>query len=75
MKPLIPLGVVGGGEHAAALADHGVPLPQVRLTRWAAGGDSRDRAAEAALAEGLGVPFSATGTPSSETPRCAGSWC
>ncbi|HLN14141.1 MAG TPA: Gfo/Idh/MocA family oxidoreductase [bacterium] len=59
MKPLIPLGVVGGGAHAAVLADHGVPLPQARIARWAAGGDSRDRAAASALAEGLGVPFSA----------------
>ena len=58
MTPLIPVGVVGGGEHAAALVDHGAPLPEVRIARWAAGDDPADRAASSALAERAGVPLS-----------------
>jgi predicted dehydrogenase len=58
MKPPIPLGVIGGGDQAAVLADHRAPLPQVRIARWAGGG-TQDRAAASALAERLGVPFAA----------------
>ena len=58
MKPPIPLGVIGGGDQAAVLADHRAPLPQVRIARWAGGG-TQDRAAASAMAERLGVPFAA----------------
>ena len=59
MSRPVPIGIVGAGRHAQALAGHEAPLPGARVSRWAASpcGHDRDRAAD--LAERIGAAFSA----------------
>jgi predicted dehydrogenase len=53
----IALGIIGSGRHAADLAGHEAPLPDVAVTRWAAGPGDRNPGAAEALAGRIGAPF------------------
>ncbi len=57
MKPTIDAGVIGGGGHARALAEHLAPLPGLRLARWGPSPGGADQPAAAALARRAGVGF------------------
>ncbi len=59
MSRLVPIGVVGAGRHAQALAGHEAPLPGARVSRWAASPCGRDRDRATALAQRIGAEFSA----------------
>lgn len=59
MSRPVPIGIVGAGRHAQALAGHEAPLPGARVSRWAASPCGHDRDRAAALAERIGAAFSA----------------
>lgn len=59
MSRPVPIGIVGAGRHAQALAGHEAPLPGARVSRWAASPCGHDRDRAAALAERIGAEFSA----------------
>lgn len=53
----VPIGIVGGGRHAAALGDHQAPLAGVRIARWAASPGGADLPMIRELAVRLEAPF------------------
>ncbi len=55
-RPL-PVGVIGAGRHASALAGYEAPLRGARIVRWAASPCGRDRSRAAAHAERMGAGF------------------
>jgi predicted dehydrogenase len=57
MDPPLPIGVIGAGRHAAALADHQAPLEDVRIARWAASPGAADITAIRELATRIRAPF------------------
>jgi len=56
--PTLAVGVIGGGRHGAALADHQAPLPDVRIARWAASPGGADVPFVREFAARIQVPFS-----------------
>lgn len=59
MSRSVPIGIVGAGRHAQALAGHDAPLPGARVSRWAPSPCGHDRDRATALAERIGAEFSA----------------
>ena len=57
MNPPLAIGVIGAGRHAAALAEHQAPLPDVRIARWAASPGGADLSVIRELATRIEVPF------------------
>jgi predicted dehydrogenase len=55
--PPIAVGVIGGGRHGAALAEHQAPLPDVRIARWAASPGGADASAVREFAARSDVPY------------------
>lgn len=53
----VPVGVIGAGGHASALADYEAPLRGARIVRWAPSPCGRDRSRAAAHAERVGAGF------------------
>jgi len=57
MNAPLPIGVIGAGRRAHALAGHEAPLPGARVSRWAPSPCAQDRHEAAALAERIGAGF------------------
>jgi predicted dehydrogenase len=55
----LPVGVIGAGRHASALAGYEAPLRGARIARWSPSPDGRDRSGAAAHAERVGAGFAA----------------
>jgi predicted dehydrogenase len=53
----IGVGVIGGGRHGAALAEHQAPLAGVRIARWAASPGGADASAVREFAARSDVPY------------------
>jgi predicted dehydrogenase len=53
----VAVGVIGGGRHGAALADHQAPLADVRIARWAASPGGADVSAVREFAARIDAPF------------------
>lgn len=53
----VPIGIIGAGRHAAALADHQAPLAGVRIARWAASPGGADVPVIRELAVRVEAPF------------------
>ena len=58
MSVPIPVGVIGGGRRASALAEHEAPLSGARVSRWSPSPCGRDRDGARALADRMGAAFS-----------------
>lgn len=53
----VPVGVIGSGRYASALAGYEAPLRGARIARWAPSPCGRDRSGAAAHAERIGAGF------------------